>query len=213
MREEKAARFDRELAERLRKAARKKRDGMLRSKEAVQKKVGHAASATLLTNRPAPGASTQQESQKVEEEMPPSHPSQLEQMRTSLAEQASAARNLMLSQCETMRGMAGMPDLDPVPPPPMPPTSNVEAPTPKPETVGRKLTAKDASVLRAVVATAARADREAARTVSALHSASKPASPMTLTYANPGTYAGSENEKYRGKACYAAQAARRCCGH
>jgi hypothetical protein len=174
--EAKLADFHRATEQRLKRAALARKEEAARSQAELVKQMEAASSATLITHRPAPGASLRPgaaPTEPTEGPPPPPPPSRLEIMRTGLAEQAAAARSLMLAQCTSLdvpvidrthgsAAAAGRPPMPPLPPPPPPPP-----PPPMAAASPRALHERPSerpSVLRAVLATAARADREAART-------------------------------------------------
>ena len=173
--EAKLADFHRATEQRLKRAALARKEEAARSQAELVKQMEAASSATLITHRPAPGASLRPgaaPTEPTEGPPPPPPPSRLEIMRTGLAEQAAAARSLMLAQCTSLdvpvidrtqgsAAAAGRPPMPPLPPPPPPPP-----PPPMAAASPRALHERPSerpSVLRAVLATAARADREAAR--------------------------------------------------
>lgn len=166
--EERLAKFQYDTEQRLKRAARTRKQEASAAARSINEQLRAAAGATLITDRPAPGASRPGTQQVAPEPPPPPPPSQLERMRYGLAEQAAAARSLMLSECALLRddddmaAASGLP-----PPPPPPPTAEAAAAMMQAADTRRALpprpTAESRSVMRAVVSSAARADREAAR--------------------------------------------------
>ena len=169
--EAKLADFHRATEQRLKRAALARKEEAARSQAELVKQMEAASSATLITHRPAPGASLRPgaaPTEPTEGPPPPPPPSRLEIMRTGLAEQAAAARSLMLAQCTSLdvpvidrtQGSAAAAGRPPMPPPPPPPPPPMAAASPR---ALHERPSERPSVLRAVLATAARADREAAR--------------------------------------------------
>ena len=167
--DEKLAKFQRETCERIKRAARARKEDKLRTQAVLEQRVVAAASDELITNRPALGAAPRVSAPAPPAEPPqPPPPSQLDRMRAGLLDQAAAARNLMLSRCVMLNSDASDP-AGAAPPMPLPPPPTAEArevptlPTSTQCAAATRSTAESRSVLRAVMTSAARADREAAR--------------------------------------------------
>lgn len=156
LRQEKAANFQRETVERLREKARARRAEQSQAVEETVREVSTAAT-NIITQRRDPPAEVKQQPKDDSETSGRAPASQLSRMRAGLIAQAGSARALMLGHCADVIGPE--PSLA-SPLPDGPPLPAFEAALTAAPTL---VTAESRCMLRAVVTSAARVDRENAR--------------------------------------------------